>query len=72
MGYAYGNMDGASVIIGFENLVLYQILMLWVKYQNDAVLIWRVKLITSVALFGRLMEDHLATIKVASLYPTPP
>ena len=45
--------------------------LLWVKHQNDAVLIWRAKLATSAALFGRLMEGHLATIKAASLCPTP-
>ena len=40
--------------------------MLWVKHQYDVVLIWRAKLATSAAPFGRLMEGHLATIKAAS------
>ena len=59
-------------IILFLSPLLFTIkILLWVKHQNDAVLIWRAKLATSAALFGRLMEGHLATIKAASLCPTP-
>jgi len=45
--------------------------LLWVKHQYDAVLIWRAKLATLAAHFGRLMEGHLATMKAASLCSTP-